>query len=140
LEEESAVRYCGGSRAAEVVLFAEGGHGMMKWFDVGLLIARPNSKLLGEVFMEMVDVLRRSRRAYDAFHNFGWYNHDRTLSMQDFLYNLLSFRNHYWNTALEYCRQYQVLEINRKEGSFMRTLYVWPRIVNFLMKDRSLIS
>lgn len=80
LEEESIVRYCGGG-APEVLLFAEGGPSSMKWFDVGLLIARPDSKLLGEVFAEMVEVLRRSRRAYDAFHNFGWYNYDKTLTM-----------------------------------------------------------
>ena len=47
----------------------------------------------------MIKVLTHSRRAYDAFHNFGWYNNDKTLTMENFLYNLLSFRNHYWNTG-----------------------------------------
>jgi hypothetical protein len=47
----------------------------------------------------MVRVLRHSRRAYDAFQNFGWFNNDRTMTMEGFLPNLLSFRSRYWNTA-----------------------------------------
>jgi hypothetical protein len=59
--------------------------------------------------------------------------------MEGFLANLLSFRNRYWNTDNEFCRDYRVLEVNRKEGSFMQTLYVWPRIADLLLRDREVV-
>jgi hypothetical protein len=103
----------------EVMLFYKG-YGRLKYYEDDVIIASKGARLLREAFSEMARVLQKGKRPYDSLQSFGSSNKDRVVSMQNFFVNLLNFKVHYWLTGKSLCQEYNVLSINRLEGSFVQ--------------------